>query len=298
MLRILTTLCLAIVALVASAQASDEVRALEGRYLFVGTDPYCPAIEREPAIFYECNITANDKGQLLLTGFIGEVDNAAAPYYTGTYDPETKSIYFCCGADADGERVTDADGFRYFIYDFTLRVGTDDEGRTTLSHTGPFWFYVSKRKEWLRASYNGLTFIKDAPLPTWNGNIIQPTHAASIDDLLTYSIEFEDAHRIAASGYDIQGIIYDEDGHPYAIALVNGIVDAFGSMYARASKAVICFERFTDLNPQLSPAVLAAMRTTRPATPGQATVVFRGKSFKIDGTLIQEELVNVIDLGE
>lgn len=298
MLRILTTLCLAILTLAASAQASDEVRALEGRYLFVGSAPYCAAVEREPATFYECSIIANDEGKLLLTGFVGEVENAAAPYYTGTYDPETKSIYFCCGADADGERVTDADGFRYFVYDFTLSVGTDDEGRTTLSHTGPFWFYVSKNGNWLRASYNGLTFIKDASFPTWNGNIIQPTHAASIDDLLTYSIEFEDAHRIAASGYDIQGIIYDEGGHPYAIALVNGIIDAFGSMNARASKAVICFERFTDLNPQLSPAALAAMHTTRPATPGQATVVFRGKSFKIDGMLIEEELVNVVDLDD
>lgn len=304
MLRILTILCcLAITTFAASAQVSDasaqvsdELQALEGNYLFTGSTPACSDTRLCPETFYECNITANDKGQLLLTGFIGNVDNQDFPYYTGTYNPETQSIYFYCGADNDGEKVIDRYGVNYFVYDFTLNIGKDDEGRTTLSYNSPFWFYVLQNTKWLRASYSALTFTKDVPRPTWNGRIIQSSHADSIDDLLTYSITFETAHNIAAASSDILGIIYNENGQPYAIILVNGTRDAFGSMEVRSSTATFSFVRLSDINSKFSSPFLDIPSTTRPVTPGQATVVFLPKSFIIDGILIQDEITNVIDL--
>lgn len=277
-----------------TATSDNVLQQLEGHYLFHGTSPYCEAPELTPNFYYDCDIM-NVDGELRLTGFVGNVANATAPYYTGTYNAEDGTVRFRCGEDLEGESVYDNDGYRYFIYDFTLSVGTDTEGRTTLSRTGPFYFYAYKNHKWPRAAYASLSFTKGATLPMWNGNINHLVSPTTIDDLLCYTLEFENAHRIAASGYDITGLIYDPEGQLYAIAIVNGIIDVFGSITLRESHATINFLRIADLAPDMQSSA-AAHSAHRPATPGRATVVFKNKSFLVDGNLLKEDIIQTFEV--
>lgn len=268
------------------------LRQFEGNYLFCGTNPTCEAPELAPDFYYECAITAVDD-HLQLTGFIGNVDNEAFPCYTGTYHPDDGTITFHCGPDADGESVTSADFRRYYLYDFTLHVSRDAEGRTTLTRPGIFYFYAQQKRNWLHATYNGLTFTKDAPKPVWNGNINYPDSPTSIDDLLCYTLEFENAYQVAATGFDVMGFIFDAEGQPYAIAVANGTFDAYGSATFRQCRATIRFVRIADLTPQQQQSARATAPTLPKAdeAPASATVVFAAKSFKVDGRIIDHEIV-------
>lgn len=276
---------------------AGELSQFEGTYLFHGTDPHCDFISLSPHFYYECDIRAVE-GKLRMTGFMGSIDNPDCPYYTGTYNPDEGTIYFYCGPDADGESIYDDDGTRFYVYDFTLNVGTDTEGRITLTRPGIFYFYAQRNNQWGHASFSNLSFTKDAPTPEWNGNIDDKNDPATLDDLLCYTIEFENAYKVEASGSDIRGFIYGEDGHLYAIAEVNGIIDAFGSLKIRDCRATVCFVKLEDLNPRLKDSILLGQLSPRPATPGQATVVFSARSFKIDGRLLDEEIVRTYDLEE
>lgn len=279
--------------------ADDALRQFEGDYLFHGSIPYCEVAECTPASFYECSIKAVD-GQLRLAGLVGKVDNRDFPYYTGTYRPDEGTVHFFCGEEHEGDNVYDASGYRYYIYDFTLQIGTDDEGRLTLTQPGTFYFYAYNKGNWPRATYAGFTLTKDAELPHWNGNINHLTTASTLDELLTYTLEFENAHKVQASGYDIQGFIFDQNGAPYAIAMVNGFIDAFGSLTVRENIATIRFVRFDDLNPQSQQLATSYSRLVgfMPPTPGQATVLFTAKSFKVDDTLIKEKIVKTFDITQ
>ena len=292
--RLLLAIALLLPCTTLSAQTTDTpevgddvLRQFEGNYLFHGTDPSCESLYLAPNSYYECRIEVCD-GQLHMTGFIGDVDNEEFPYYTGTYHPEDGTISFICGPDADGECVRDADDYRYYLYDFTLGTTTDSEGRLTLTRPGEFWFYAQQQRNWKRASYSSLTFTKDAPLPVWNGNINHLTTAETIDDLLTYTLVFENAHKIEASGRDITGVIYDSEGNPYAMAIVNGVIDAIGSLTIRESRATIQFVRMADLNSQQRKQAPAHIDSN--GVGNKAVVYFAPKSFKVDGRLITDPI--------
>lgn len=300
MTRLLTTFALICSFSLLSAQTApaeaDALLQFEGTYLFHGTDAHCDAVVRTPNNYYECNVMAVGN-ELRLTGFVGNIDSKEQPYFKGTYNAEEQTVYFCCGPDADGDNIYDADGYRYFVYDFTLNVGTDSEGRLTLSRPGPFWFYASLNDAWPRASYSSLTFTKDAPLPVWNGNIIQHvSEPSTLDDLLTYTIEFENAHKVSAGQSSIMGYIFDENGELYALAMVDGIIDAIGSLQVRESRATIHFVRLSDNGVDGADSRPLAGQNKRPATPGQATVIFGKNGFVIDGNVLTKEIVQTVQL--
>lgn len=304
--RLLLLICLIWCSAALSAQTADEaLQQFEGHYIFHGTEPNCEAPALRPCYYYECDIQTLGE-QLLLTGFVGNVDSKERPFYVGTYNPDNATIRFVCGGNEDGESVYDANNYRYFLYDFTLNVGSDAEGRLTLSRPGLFMFYAANLGNWPRASYSGLTFTKGATLPHWNGNILHPNTPATLDDLLTYTIEFENSHSIAAAPTDIMGLIYDADGQLYAFALVDGVIDAFGSMKIRESRATIHFVRVGDYaesaestdSQKAAKAQIVKGAKVAPAahTPGHATVIFKANSFIIDGQLIDYDIVQEYDL--
>lgn len=296
MTRFLIAICLALVTGSAWAQIPEEFSAFAGKYIFHGTSAFCETADHTPQDYYECSITTDADNHLRLTGFVGNVDNDNRPYFLGTYDAEHKKVTFSCGPEDEGENIYDEEGRRYFIYSFTLDSYIDDEDSVALTSHGPFWFYTKKDGKWLRASYDGLSFTKEMPTTVWNGNIIQPSTAQTIDDLLNYPIVFENARHIAPSNMGVMGMIYDETGNPYAYVFVQGGSDSMGSMKQRGPKVTITFKRYSDLAAQSAPAPFKASRETRPATPGQATVVFFAKSFIIDGKLYDKEIINVVDL--
>lgn len=276
-------------------EVSDDVlRQFEGNYLFHGTNPACEAPLLAPNNYYECHIEACE-GQLRMTGFIGDVLNESFPYYTGTYHPADGTISFICGPDIDGESVYDESNYCYYLYDFTLNVTTDADDRLTLYRPGEFWFYAKQQRNWRRASYSSLTFTKGATLPVWNGNINHLTTAETIDDLLTYTLEFENAHKIEASGFDITGIIYDATGRPYAMAIVNGIVDAIGSLTIRESRATIHFVKTANLSPQQRRQLPAHIDAS---AANKAVVYFSPKSFKVDGQIVNDAIRREVLLQE
>lgn len=299
--RLLLLLCLLCCSVSLSAQTADDaLQQFEGHYIFHGIEPTCEAPALRPCYYYECDIEAVGE-QLQLTGFVGSVNSKDHPYYVGTYNPDNASIRFVCGGNEDGESVYDANNYRYFLYDFTLNVGSDAEGRLTLSRPGLFMFYTANQGNWPRASYSGLTFTKGATLPQWNGNILHPNTPVTIDDLLTYTIEFENSHSITAAPTDIMGLVYNTDGELYALALVDGIVDPIGSMSIRESRATIHFVRVDDnaasADSQKAAAKAQAPRTAPAShTPGRVTVIFKANSFVIDGQLINYDIVQEYDL--
>lgn len=301
--RLLTTFALlcstvALSAQTAPATDNEQLRQFEGNYLFHGTDPHCDAIAGKPYSYYECNVVAMGD-ELRLTGFVGDIDSQEQPYFKGVYNADEKTIYFSCGPDADGESIYDEEHRRFFVYDFTLNVGTDADGRLTLSRPGPFWFYASLNNNWPRASYSSLTFTKDAPMPVWNGNIIhhvaEPT---TLDELLTYTIEFENARKVSAANTSIQGYIFDEDGELFALAMVDGVIDAIGSLQISESCATIHFVRLTDFDVDGADSRPLAGQNKRPATPGMATVLFRRNGFSVDGNIIKEDIVRTYSLRQ
>lgn len=296
MTRLLIALCLALVTGSASAQMPEEFSAFAGKYIFHGTSPFCETADHMPQDYYECNITTDADNHLRLTGFVGNVDNENQPYFLGVYDADHKKVTFSCGPEDDGENIYDEEGRRYFIYSFTLDSYIDDEDSVALTKHEPFWFYTKKDGKWFRASYDGLSFTKEMPTTVWNGNIIQPSTAQTIDDLLNYPIVFENARRITPSNMGIMGMIYDKTGNPYAYTIVQDNGNSMGSMKQRGPKVTITFKRYSDLTAQSAPALFKERQKVPAATLDQATVVFFAKSFIIDGKLYDKDIVNVVDL--
>ena len=132
----------------------------------------------------------------------------------------------------------------------------------------------------------------------WNGKVNVPQTAGSIDDLLTYTVEFEEAAKVAQSGFGMLAVVFDEIGNPYAI-----VFDALaGSAEYDHSKVTLHFQKFSDLNAQLKALAetgvkkVAAHATTE---AGVATVVIAGKSLKIDGNyLYTDNIKHEYLLGE
>ena len=136
-------------------------------------------------------------------------------------------------------------------------------------------------------------FFEPEPEPTvWNGNV-NYSEAASVEDLLNLTVEFEEAASVAASGYDVLGIVY-EGVEPYAIVLANGTFDVFGGITFEGSKAKVNFQKIADLdvNAQaIAKANIAKIGAFEPQA-GKASVVFAGKSFLVDGELVAGALCN------
>ncbi|MDO4212079.1 MAG: hypothetical protein Q4D23_10315 [Bacteroidales bacterium] len=121
----------------------------------------------------------------------------------------------------------------------------------------------------------------------WNGNIILPETAASLDDLLSYTVEFEYADEVKAAAGDVLGAIFDGE-NPYAIALANDEFNVFGDVDFNGSKATVQFVKISDLNAELQASAKAAAARIGGFAPtaGTATVAFSKNSFKVDGQLV------------
>ena len=136
-------------------------------------------------------------------------------------------------------------------------------------------------------------FVEPEPEPTvWNGNV-KYSEAASVEDLLSFTVEFEEAASVEASGYDVLGVVFN-GVEPYAVVLANGVFDAFGSMKVEGSKATFGFQKIAELDVNAQAAAkanIAKIGSFQPQT-GKASVVFAGKSFVVDGQLITDILCN------
>ena len=133
-----------------------------------------------------------------------------------------------------------------------------------------------------------IDFLDEYAEPTeWNGNIILPETASSLDDLLSYTVEFEYADEVKAAAGDILGAIFDGE-NPYAIALANGEFNVFGDVDFNGSKATVQFVKISDLNAELQASAKAAAARIGGFAPtaGTATVAFAKHSFKVDSQLV------------
>lgn len=146
--------------------AYDPLDQFVGTYQFIGTDPTCADASYTPSETYTCYVTKVN-GELHMTGFLGEVDNGNASYYTGTYDAVNQTVYFYCVDPTNGGYVADGDTW-YYVYDFTLNVGRNEAGNLTLTRDGNFYFYAYG-SDWLDTSYSSLSFERvssDVPDPS------------------------------------------------------------------------------------------------------------------------------------
>lgn len=296
MFRLFLTICLAIVTSTASAQSSIDMRVFEGKYVFTGTSPFCDAEEHTPKGSYDCNITADTDGHLRLTGFVGNVDSEEKPYFQGVYDAERKRITFSCGPEGDGENIYDESGRRYFVYDFSLNVYIDDTDSIAFSHRGPFWFYTMKDDKWVHASYDGMCFTKDMVNTAWNGKTIEPITTRMLEDLLEYTIRFEKAASAAIQKDEFAAVIFNEDGFPYALALLNDSISNGGAADARRAKVTVRFHTLAEFDSSVIDATSNLFEYRGYPTPGQVAVVFRKGSFFVDGELLEEELIHFVDI--
>lgn len=261
-----------------------------GDYLFHGeggynNDYYYPVVPEE---YYEVSIEAVD-GTLHMTGLLGDVYESPN-CYVGTYNVTDNTVTFSVPTYWGYGYVMFGDWDYYVINDpFTLNVVEGEDGSLKLVKNDGWTFWSSN---YYYAGYTGaVEFVK--VLPVWNGNVLF-SEAASIDDLLSCTVEFEDAQTATASNYDVLGVIYDETGDAYAIALGNEGFSVFGSVDSEGNKVSVNFVKISELNSDLqSAARIAAARIGgfQPSN-GSATVVFSGKSFKVDGELVSDILVH------
>ena len=132
----------------------------------------------------------------------------------------------------------------------------------------------------------------------WTGDIVY-SNASSIDDLLDLTVEFTGGV-VEASGFDILGAIFDETGDPYAIVEGNGVFDAFGQVAIEGDKACFKFQKIADLSAAHQNQLKAGLAKIGgfESTPGEASVVFAGKSFIIDGVLYRDMICKNFVFGE
>ena len=281
-------------------EPNPELLKYAGNYLFIGKNPQSNEEAYATEEYYDCEITVYGD-ELHLTGFIGEVEGKM-PYLVGKYDAENNRIKFS-HPGADGGFIAAENGISYYVDYFFVDV-EGEEGAYVLNRTtsAPFTFYAYDGN-YTKCSYDGFCFVQNGERPVepagWNGEIILPETAATIDDLLTYTVEFEEAKAVRAAGTDILGVVFEENGNPYAIALCNGTFDVFGGVQFNGGKATVEFVKIAALNAQLQEsAKSAAARIGGFATVGKASVVFASKSFVVDDELVTDMIVKEYELGE
>lgn len=190
----------------------DPLDQFVGTYTFTGTDPYCEDADYAPLDTYTCYITKED-GELHMTGFLGEVDDDATPWYTGTYNEVTQEVYFYCVDAYNGCYVVD-NGIWYYVYDFTLNASKNEAGNMTLTRDGAFYFYAYTN-DWINASYSSLTFERIS------SSIDKP----SIEPAEPVYVDFAEQSGTAL------GYFADYDG--YSLGL-----DNFGATYTRSGRTI------------------------------------------------------------
>lgn len=133
---------------------------------------------------------------------------------------------------------------------------------------------------------------------SWNGNVTYPSSAASIDDLLDYSITFEEAAAVESSGFGVIAVLFDEKGDLNAIMLD----PIAGSVDFEHDKANLHFVKISELNASLAAMAHGAASKIGAAInagTSTATVVVAGKSFKIDSKYLYTDIiVQECTLGE
>lgn len=125
---------------------------------------------------------------------------------------------------------------------------------------------------------------------SWNGKVNFPEAANSIDDLLSYTIEFEEAASISKSGLGVLAGVFDENGDPYAIIFS----DIAGEVEYGHDKVTLKFEKFSDIKAERQPALASSIKKALGSgigTSGAATVVIGSKSFRIDDSYLYTDMI-------
>ena len=141
------------------------------------------------------------------------------------------------------------------------------------------------------SSYTAFFVFEEVPEPTeWTGNINVPTSAATVDELLDYSVEFEGASNLDVSDYGLLAAVFDNSGDVYAVAFVGKDYEQFGSVETSKSTFTIHFEKVADITSELKEAVVKKIGGFVEPTQGVATVYVCPKSFVFDGKTYGESL--------
>lgn len=125
---------------------------------------------------------------------------------------------------------------------------------------------------------------------TWNGVMNLPTAAGSIDDLLSYTVEFEEAASVKASAFGVLAVIFDQTGDPYAIVFG----DLAGHVEYTHDSATLKFKKFSELNAELGASMRKSVTKALgagTASQGTATVVIANKCFVIDGNYLYTDVI-------
>ena len=141
------------------------------------------------------------------------------------------------------------------------------------------------------SSYTAFFVFEEVPEPTeWTGNINVPTSAATVDELLDYSVEFEGASNLDVSDYGLLAAVFDNSGDVYAVAFVGKDYEQFGSVETSKSTFTIHFEKVADITSELKEAVVKKIGGFVEPTQGVATVYVCPKSFVFEGKTYGESL--------
>lgn len=274
-----------------------DLSKLVGDYLFHGEGGYNndPETEILPEEYYEVSIEAVD-GKLHMTGLLGNV--YSDPYcYVGTYNTTDNTVTFSVPTYYNYGYVMVTDYDYFLINDsFTLNVVEGEDGSLKFVKEDGWEFLFGW--SWYKAGYTGaVELIKDGKIPAeptgWNGEVLFP-EATSIDDLLSCTLEFDGAEVVTASNHDVLGVIYDETGDPYAIAMGNEVYSVFGGVSSEANKVSVNFVKIAELNANLQASArkAAARIGNFQSGNGSACVAFASKSFKVDGVLVDDVIAH------
>ncbi|GEM_PF-6758046 len=127
--------------------------------------------------------------------------------------------------------------------------------------------------------------------------IVSAENTATKNDLCNLDVEFKKANSVAISNFGVLGALYDESGEPYAIVWSDASYDNYGTTTINADHAALHFATFEEIkaqggNPQMAMARIGAFK---PAT-GTASLYICPKSFKIDGQVYNEAIVETFEL--
>lgn len=249
--------------------------------------------------YTEVRYEMTDGGHVVISDFmhcgrdlvitLGDADdegyhNHLAINLEGAHDHYGRHLYLC--PDYASIEMGDADTTDSFLADYCWFY--DDGERTELCLT--YWSEV-------RAKWNVcIVDFNREYVPCWNGKILYP-EAASIDDLLSFTLTFEHAHSVTSGPSDLLGIIFDSADNPYAIAFCGVDFPYVGSLSVLRDAATINFVPFADLDESLQTSLRVS--AGRLATHSEkASVVFAAKSFAIDEKTIGETLVREYEFSE
>lgn len=274
-----------------------DLSKLVGDYLFHGEGGYNndPETEILPEEYYEVSIEAVD-GKLHMTGLLGNV--YSDPYcYVGTYNTTDNTVTFNVPTYYNYGYVMVTDYDYFLINDsFILNVVEGEDGSLKFVKEDGWEFLFGW--SWYKAGYTGaVELIKDGKIPAeptgWNGEVLFP-EATSIDELLSCTLEFDGAEVVTASNHDVLGVIYDETGDPYAIAMGNEVYSVFGGVSSEANKVSVNFIKIAELNANLQASArkAAARIGNFQSGNGSACVAFASKSFKVDGVLVDDVIAH------